>query len=151
VIAALKMNCARKRRPLTLRPPSPHCGSAMSWERELNEYVDNLRALLGLNEARYGIMVERQIQAQLLRRMSGTRAALEPGLWSLLVLCLDGHETEVPQLAEALWERAQAAAIERKSLDGTRPARFPTAAAALVVSLTVMRTHGVYPKPKLAA
>lgn len=123
----------------------------MSWEKELASYVENLRALLSLNEPRYAVMVERQIQAQLLRRMNGTRAALEPGLWSLLVLCLDGHAAEVPALTEPLWERAQAASIARQSFDATRVARFPTAAAALVAALAVMREHGVYPKPKLAA
>lgn len=115
----------------------------------LSELVENLRALLSNNAARFGLMVERQVQFALLPKLEGTRPALEPHLWSLLVLLLDGHEAPVPAADEALWRRALEAAQAGTTLAGDRPARFPKAAVAIAGAAVVLREVGVYPRPKL--
>lgn len=122
----------------------------MAWAEELQEYVTNLKVLLSQNEARYGLMVERQVRAQLLRRMQGSRSSLEIPLWSLLCLCLNGHEAECQPLDDSTWEKARAAALESSSLAGNGKARFPAAALALSEAMDTLRTYGVFPRPKLA-
>jgi len=122
----------------------------MAWAEQLPEYVENLRALLRNNEARYGLMVERQIQAQLLRKMTGLRASLELPLWALLVLCLDGYQAQVPPLDDATFVAASQAAGASTSLGRAGPASYPQAARSLVNAMAVLRQYGVYPKPKLS-
>ena len=122
---------------------------AMPWAEQLPEYVDNLRALLRSNKARFDMMVERQIQAQLLREMTGLRADLEPHLWALLILCLNGHEAPVPALDEAAFTAAQQSAQGGTGLGQPGPCRYPQAARALVTAMIELRQHGVYPRPKL--
>lgn len=117
---------------------------------ELKSYADNLRALLTSNATRWGLVIERQVQFAFLPKISGTRAALEPSLWSLLVLLLEGHEAGVPALEDTLAQKALAAALLGQNLAGT-PARFPKAAAAVARAMSELRELGVYPRPKLMA
>ncbi len=67
----------------------------------------------------------------------------------LLVFCLDGHEAEIPDLDDAVLERAQEAVQAGKSLSSGEPARFPRAAGAVLEALSTLREAGVYPRPKL--
>ena len=115
----------------------------------VREYVGNMRALLTTNAARYGLLVERQVQFALLPKVAGPRHALEPALWELLALLLDGHEATPPALDDATFARAVEAAKAGVGLASGGPARFPRAAAAVLSALTELREIGVYPKPKL--
>jgi hypothetical protein len=115
----------------------------------VREYVGNVRALLNTSAARYGLLVERQVQFALLPKVAGQRAVLEPALWELLALLLDGHEVSAPALDEAAWTKATAAVAAGTGLTHDGPARFPRAAAAIARALTELREIGVYPKPKL--
>lgn len=121
----------------------------MAANNELPQFIENTRQLLQLNAAKFGLMVERQVQAALLPTLVGPRSQLEPDLWRLLVLLLDGHEAAAPPFDDSLWERACAASASGLSLDPARPARFPRAAAAVVRTMTDLREVGVLPRPKL--
>ncbi|MBC7792314.1 MAG: hypothetical protein H7Z43_01285 [Clostridia bacterium] len=115
----------------------------------VREYIDNTRTLLGMNAARYGLIVERQVQFALLPKIQGQRAVLEPALWELLALLLDGHDGQVPALDDNAWAKASAAATRGAAFSSDGPARFPRAAAAVARALGELREIGVYPKPKL--
>jgi hypothetical protein len=115
----------------------------------VREYVGNMRALLTTNAARYGLLVERQVQFALLPKVTGPRHALEPALWELLAMLLDGHEAAPPALDDAAFTKAVEAAKTGKNFTASGPARFPKAAAAVLIALTELREIGVYPKPKL--
>ncbi len=115
---------------------------------QLAEYVDNLRALLAQGDVRFGLMVDRQVQAALLPKLSGSRGALEPHLWELLVLCLEGPAGDRVQLDQGSWDKAVLAAQSGQGLSPGQPARFPRAAQALLQALLTLREHGVYPKPR---
>jgi len=114
------------------------------------EYVDNMRALLAEQPELYGLMVERQVQSRLLPRVAGSRAHLEPELWTLLVFCLDGHDAAVPPLDDATYERAVAAALGGNGLGSGGAARFPDAAKAVAQTMVELREVGVYPRPRLS-
>ncbi len=123
----------------------------MSERAEIAEYLDNLRALLAAGQPRFALMVERQVQFALLPHLAGTRAQLEPHLWQLLILCLDGPAADAPPCDETQWNRATTAAAARQALSGATPARYPQAAQAVAATLGVLREFGVFPKPKLRA
>lgn len=113
------------------------------------EVTDNLRTMLRMNPKRFGIMVERQVQFALLPRVAGSRAALEPDLYALLVLLVDGHESSVPPPTEqAIDEWLECA---DSALNHTRDGRaaFPKAARAVADAIRALREHGVLPAPKL--
>lgn len=113
------------------------------------EYIENMRALIDQQPHLFGMMVERQVQARLLPRISGTRQALEPDLWALVVFCLDGHQAEAPPLTDETFERASAAAAQGQRLGGEGEAAYPRAAQAVVAALATLREAGVYPPPRL--
>ena len=115
----------------------------------VREYIDNTRTLLNMNAARYGLLVERQVQVALLPKIQGPRAVLEPALWELLALLLDGHEGQAPALDDTTWAKASACATSGVALSHDGPARFPRAASAVATALAQLREIGVYPKPKL--
>lgn len=115
----------------------------------VREYVGNMRALLATNAARYGLLVERQVQFALMPKVSGPRHALEPALWDLLTLLLDGHEAAAPALDDATFAKAVEAVKAGKSWVTNNPARYPKSAAAVMAALSEVREIGVYPKPKL--
>lgn len=122
----------------------------MANAEELAEYVGNLRALLNQSEARFAIMVERQVQFALLPKLAGPKSSLESPLWDLLVLLLDGHQAPVESPTDPLWTRALDAAQQGASLsmaDGK--ARFPKAAQAVAGVAATLRDCGVYPAPRL--
>lgn len=123
--------------------------SVVAQGSELLQYADNLRALLAQDASRFGLMVDRQIQFALLPRLAGTRVSLEPALWDLLILCLDGPSAPLPLVDDATFTRAHAAAHGGTSLDGARRAAFPGAARALSLALATVREVGVYPRPLL--
>ncbi len=123
----------------------------MADAKELAEYVVNVRALLLADPARWGMVVERQVIAGLLRHLHGPRAALEPHLWMLFVLCLDGPAAAVPLVDHAAWERLRQAAARGSSSEGDQPAAYPRAALAVAQALTDLRETGVYPRPLLGA
>jgi hypothetical protein len=97
---------------------------------------------------RWRVVVERQVIAQVLPRLTGTRALLEPAVWELLVLCLDGPEAATPGLDEAQWAKAELATTGGRALQTDEPAAFPRAAAAVRGVLVALRQAGVYPPPK---
>jgi hypothetical protein len=115
----------------------------------VTEYVTNMRQLLGADRAKFGIMVERQVQFRLLPQVQGHRAALEPQLWDLLVFCLDGHDAPVPRLDDAAYARAAEAVKGAQALAGGRAAAWPRAASAVLAALQALRETGIYPPPKL--
>lgn len=115
----------------------------------VREYVGNMRALLTTNAARYGLLVERQVQFALMPKVTGPRHALEPALWDLLTMLLEGHEVATPALDDAAFAKAVEAMKAGKSWVSNGPARFPKSAAAVMAALTELREIGVYPKPKL--
>ena len=115
----------------------------------LAEYVDNLRALLRLDQARWSLVVERQVLSRVLPRLSGSRAKLESPLWSLLILCLDGHDAPTPELTEENWEKARQAAADSKAFSRPGRAVYPHAAVEVAMLMTVLREAGVYPPPVL--
>lgn len=115
----------------------------------VREYIDNTRTLLAMNAARYGLLIERQVQFALLPKIQGPRAQLEPALWELLALLLDGHEGQVPALDDDAFAKATTAANAGAAYSHAGPARFPRAAAAIAKALAELREIGVYPKPKL--
>jgi hypothetical protein len=115
---------------------------------ELPEYVDNLRALLRLNYGLWRAVVERQILATLLPKLVGNRAKLEAPLWTLLIICLDGHEAPTPACADPAWEQALAAAkTGRGYATPAAAAPFPRAAAGVAEVLVILREVGVFPRP----
>ena len=116
--------------------------------KELAQYVDNLPSLLRQGP-HFGLAIERQVQFALVPRLQGARAHLEPHLWRLLFLCLDGPDAPAPPIDAAAIQKAEAAARAGSSSTDA-PARFPQAARAVVASLAVVREFGVLPKPKLA-
>lgn len=115
----------------------------------VREYIGNTKTLLGMNAARYGMLVERQVVFALLPKIQGQRAVLEPALWELLALLLDGHEGQVPALDDNAWAKAAEAATTGAAYSHDGPARFPKAASAVAKALGELRDVGVYPKPKL--
>jgi len=121
--------------------------SQRSLARELPAYVENLRALLRLDERVWRAVVERQILAVLLPGLSGNRVSLEGHLWDLLVLCLEGHDASPPPLDDARFEQAAASARAGRGLSGIAAAPFPRAARGLVDALVVLRETGVFPRP----
>ena len=56
----------------------------------------------------------------LLPKLTGPKNALEPHLWSLLVLLLDGPHASVETPTEPLWARALAAAQQGTGLTSTK-------------------------------
>jgi hypothetical protein len=116
---------------------------------QLAEYLANVRALLRLDPARWRIVVEKQVQAHVLPHIAGTRAQLEPGLWELLILCLDGHEAAVPAMDETRWEAAREAARDGRDSAGQGPAAYPRAAIETALVMVEVRETGIYPPPKL--
>ncbi|MBI5510633.1 MAG: hypothetical protein HY903_17890 [Deltaproteobacteria bacterium] len=118
-----------------------------SMAAQLPEYIDNVRALLRRAPGTWRLVVERQILATLLPALSGHRARLEPDLWALLCLCLDGHEAEPPALSDALWERAFTAAQGGRNSSDTLPAAYPRAARAVADAILCLRETGVFPRP----
>ncbi|MBI3178729.1 MAG: hypothetical protein HYZ27_03665, partial [Deltaproteobacteria bacterium] len=119
----------------------------MADAKQLAEYATNVRALLASDYARWSVVVERQILSQLLRTLHGQRATLEPALWALLLLCLEGPAAAVPLLDDAAWEQAKAAALQGRRWRGSGGAAFPRAAKALAAALGDLRETGVYPRP----
>lgn len=115
----------------------------------VREYVGNMRALLTMNAARYGLLVERQVQFALLPKVTGPRSSLEPALWELLAMLLDGHDAPIPPLDDTAFAKAVEAAKAGKNFGANGPAKFPKAAMAILGALTELREIGVYPKPKL--
>jgi len=120
---------------------------SVAHEIDLQEYLTNTKALLGLDHARWRVVVERQVQAQVLPNVKGTRVELEPQLWALLVLCLDGHLADVPELTEAGWERGVETARKGSQLGGDGNACYPRAALAVVEVMEQLREAGIYPPP----
>jgi hypothetical protein len=118
---------------------------------QLDEYLDNLRALLRADPNRWRLVVERQVLARVLPQLRGPQASLEAGLWQLLLLCLDGHEAVTPPLEAALLERAAQAATTGRTLAGTGPAVYPRAGAAVAKALLQLREHGIFPPPKVSS
>jgi len=114
----------------------------------LAEYLQNIRALLQSDYARFRVMVERQVQVRVLPKLKGTRAGLETELWELLVLCLDGHQVSAPTLDDQTYERAQKATQSGTDLNGEQSAEFPRAAVAVLSALEQLRDVGVYPPPR---
>ena len=78
----------------------------------LPEYLGNLRELLNSDLKRWRMIVERQVLTQVLPKLKGSRTSLEPGLWELLILCLDGVEANAPELDDEHWEAARQAAAD---------------------------------------
>lgn len=113
------------------------------------EYIENMGALLRQQPELFGFMVERQIQARLLPRVAGSRQALEPKLWALLIFCLDGHEAGVPPLDDDAFTRAEQAAREGTGSSGAGAAAYPEAARSVIATLSSLREVGVYPPPRL--
>lgn len=112
---------------------------------DLEEAVDNLRAMLRLNPDRFSVMVQRQVQFALLPKLAGGRGELENPMWSLLVLLVDGHEAPIPALDESSWEQLHARATDEAV--GNEPT-FPTAAKAVAQAFSALREFGHYPPPK---
>ena len=119
----------------------------MSAPEEISGYLDNVKALLRLDAARWRMVVERQVLSQVLPKLSGNRAALEPQLWDLLIFCLDGHDGNAVGMDDERWEQARSCAAEGLALDTERPAAFPRAAVEVAMVLTELRELGVYPPP----
>jgi hypothetical protein len=116
---------------------------------KVSEYVDNVRALWRQDPVRWRVVIERQVLVQVLPRLQGTRALLEPDLWQLLVLCLDGPDTEAPPLDDGAFGRAEQAVAKGRALLEDRPAAFPRAATAVHGVLVTLRQAGLYPPPKV--
>ena len=115
---------------------------------DLREYLDNLRALLRTDEARWRIVVERQVQQQALPKVAGTRHDLEPLLWELLIFCLDGHEATPPALSDDSLETARAAAGDGRGF-AIDKAAYPRAAVATTMTILLLREVGVLLPPKI--
>ncbi len=111
----------------------------------VSEYIVNMRGLLRDNPKMFGIMVERQVQGRLLKKLRGKRVDLEPQLWELLIFCLNGHEALAPPLDENLFSRAEQAATDQGRLDASGPACYPKAAQAVLRTMLVLREVGMYP------
>lgn len=116
---------------------------------QLGEYLDNIKALLRGDESRWRIVVERQVQTRVLPNVVGARVDIEPLLFALLILCLDGHQAEIPELTDETWETARDAARSERSMSGEAAAVFPRAAVAVALVITEVREAGVYPPPKI--
>lgn len=115
----------------------------------LTEYLQNTRALLHKNYSVFHLSIERQVQFQVLPRLVGNRASLEPHLWDLLVLCLDGHEVTAPPLQDTQWNLAKTAVAQQTALLSEKRATYPKAAAAVLKAIETLRAVGVLPPPKL--
>jgi len=114
---------------------------------DVAEYVGNLRQLLRLDYRRWRLVVDRQVLSQVLPKLKGTRAVLELHLWGLLVLCLNGHQADVPDLADEEWAKAVQAVNNGKSIDGDRSAEFLRAATGVLRVMATLRETGIYPAP----
>src|SRR5687767_7851753 len=115
---------------------------------DVAEYLTNMRELLAKDRAKFGLVVERQVQFRLLPQVAGHRAALEPLLWDLLVFCADGHEARAPALDDAAFARATELVRAGKGMVKAE-AVWPRAAAAVLEALTALRQSGIYPPPKI--
>jgi len=119
--------------------------------QQLPEYIDNLKVLLAQDNPMWPMVVERQILATLLPRLSGSRLTLEAPLWILLCLCLDGPTATPVPLCDTAWERVNHAARAGQNSSGAAPARFPKAARGLTDALAILRETGVFPRPLVSS
>ncbi|MEZ4271841.1 MAG: hypothetical protein R3C68_10555 [Myxococcota bacterium] len=109
----------------------------------LMEYLHNTRELLRLDPHKFGLTIERQVQFRVLPRIAGSRAALEPQLWELLVFCLDGHESKAPAFDDAAYAEKSAERRRVRAITySTNAAAYPKAAAAVLAAISTLREVG---------
>ena len=120
----------------------------MSCTKTINEYLDNIQALLK-KEPQFSIVIERQIQHRLVPQIAGVQAELEPALWRLLCFCLDGPTHELTELSEHNRQVAQKSIENLLNFQQNGPARYPNAAKSIWEIFLILAERGLYPAPKI--